>query len=128
MSIFAGIAARKLTNTSAVIFSDPCRSRWFIFMKQIIVLFWVIIYRYLQRFLEIGALKILYTIHKKTTVSESLFIEPSTFLIKDSDIEPSCEYCKTVKNTSFTRTPWDPWFCIYGTHICNYNIIKFNAS
>ena len=37
--IFACIAAQKLTNVPAVIFPYPCRSRWFIFMKQIIVLF-----------------------------------------------------------------------------------------
>ena len=36
--IFAGIAARKLTNAPAVIFSDTVRSRWFIFTKQIIVI------------------------------------------------------------------------------------------
>ena len=36
--IFAGIAARKLTNTPAVIFFDPIRSRFFIFTKQIIVI------------------------------------------------------------------------------------------
>ena len=72
LGIFAGVAARKLTNTPAVIFSDPSRSRWFIFTKQIIVLLWVIIYSYLQGSFKIGVLKTLYTIHRKTTVSESL--------------------------------------------------------
>ena len=59
-----------------IIFSYLCRSRWFIFTKQIIVLFWVIIYSYLQRFFKISVLKILYTIHRKITVSESLFNQP----------------------------------------------------
>ena len=58
LSIFAGTATWKLTNTQAVIFSYFCRSRWFIFTKQIIiVLFWVIIYSYLQKFFKVGALK-----------------------------------------------------------------------
>ena len=58
LSIFAGTATWKLTNTRAVIFSYFCRSRWFIFTKQIIiVLFWVIIYSYLQKFFKVGALK-----------------------------------------------------------------------
>ena len=59
-----------------IIFSYSCRSRWFIFTIQIIVLFWVIIYSYLQRFFKISVLKILYTIHRKITVSESLFNQP----------------------------------------------------
>ena len=85
MSILDGVAAPKLTNTPAVIFSDPCRSRWFFFTKQIIVLFWVIIYSYLQRSFKIGLLKTLYTIHRKTTALEFRFNETATFLIKGSE-------------------------------------------
>ena len=56
--VFAGTAARKLTNAPAVILSYPCRNRWFIFTKQIIiVLLWVIIYSYFQKFFKIGVLK-----------------------------------------------------------------------
>ena len=90
------------TNTPAVIFSDPCRSRWFIFTKQIIVLFWVIIYSYLQRPFKIGVLETLYT---RKTVSESLFNEPATFSIKDSEIDAflwilrNCQEHQFYKNT-----------------------------
>ena len=80
-SIVAGTATQKLTNTPAAIFSYPCQSRWFIFQKQIIVLFWVIICGYLQRFFKIRVPGTLKTIHRKTTVSESYF------LMKDSDID-----------------------------------------
>ena len=65
----------------------PCRSRWFIFPKQMIVLFWVMIYSYRPRSFKKGVLKTLYTIHRKATVSESLFNESATFLIKDSEID-----------------------------------------
>ena len=34
MSIVAGTATQKLTNTPAAIFSYPCQSRWFIFKPQ----------------------------------------------------------------------------------------------
>ena len=95
LSIFSGVAARKLTNTPAVIFSYLCRNRWFIFTKQVIVLLWVIVYSYLQRFFKTGVLKMLYTIERKRTVW----------------------YCETVKNTIFTRTPWDSLFCIYGRYL-----------
>ena len=73
LSMFPGIAAGKLTNTPAVIFSCQYRSRWFIFAKQIIVLIWVIIYRYLQSFCKIDVLKTFYTIQRKTTMSEFFF-------------------------------------------------------
>ena len=53
--------------------SDKCFSCYLseqvvCFQKQIIVLFWVIIYSYLQRFFKVGVLKTLSTIHRKTTV------------------------------------------------------------
>ena len=49
-----------------------------------------------------GVLKTLYTVHRKTTVSESLLNEPATFLIKDSEIDAFLWNCETVNNTSFT--------------------------
>ena len=73
MSIFPCIAARKLTNAPAVIFSYSCWSRWFLFRKQIIVLIWVVIYSYLQRFFKTGVPKMLYKFQRKKTVSESFF-------------------------------------------------------
>ena len=75
LSIFDGVAARKLTNAPAVIFSDLCRSRWVYFHETD----YCIIYSYLQRSFKIGVLKTLYTVHKKTTVLESLFNKPATF-------------------------------------------------
>ena len=75
--VFAGTATRKLTNTQAVMFSYHCRGRWFIFTKQIVVvLFWVIIYGYLQKFFKRRILKKPCTIHRKTPLLESLFNQP----------------------------------------------------
>ena len=60
---------RKLTNTPAVIFSCYCWGRWFIFIKQIfIVLFWVIIYSYLQKFFKISVLKTLHNSQENTCI------------------------------------------------------------
>ena len=74
LNIFAGTATQKLPNTPAVIFSYPCRGSWLIFSKQIIALFWVIIYSFLLKFFKIGIYTSKhYTVHRKTPVSESLF-------------------------------------------------------
>ena len=79
---------RKLTNTPAVIFSCPCRGRWFIFTKQIIiVLFWVIIYSYLQKFFNIGDLK-LCTIRRKIHESEFLFNQPAACYFFSKRLRP----------------------------------------
>ena len=60
---------RKLTNTPAVIFSCYWLGRWFIFTKQIfIVLFWVIIYSYLQKFFKISVLKTLHNSQENTCI------------------------------------------------------------
>ena len=60
---------RKLTNTPAVIFSCPFPGRWFISTKQVItILFWIIIYSYLQKFFKIGVLKTLHNSQENTCV------------------------------------------------------------
>ena len=125
MSIFDGTAAQKLTDTPAVNFSYPCRCRWFIFTKQIIALFWVIIYSYFKRFFKIGVLRTLYTIHSKTTVSESLFNQPVAGYF----------FNKRLRNIHFLvdiaklrRTLLRPPDSAFIEHVCNYNIIKFNVN
>ena len=122
MSIFAGIAARKLTNVSAVIFPYPCQSRWFIFTKQIIVLFWVII------FFKVGVFKTHYTIHRKTTVSESLFIQPVACCFFNKRL-----WCFLVDIAKLSITPFlqkhlETPDSVFMEHICDYNIIKFNVN
>ena len=130
LNIFAGVAARRLTNTPAFIFCYPCRSRWFIFTKQITVLLWVLIYSFLQRFFKINVLKALYTIHKKTTVSESLFNKP----IARYFFNKRLRYKRfLVDITKLSRTPYlqkhlETPNSVFMEHICNYNIIKFNAN
>ena len=100
----------------------PCQSRWFISTKQIIILFWVIIYSYLQSFFKIGVLKTLYTMHRKTTVSESLFNHLVSFLIKDSDIDA---FLWILQNCQEHLEAPDFVFIEY---VCNYNIIKFSVN
>ena len=123
-------SSTKADKYPAVFFSDPCRSRWFIFTKQIIVLFWVIIYSYLQRFFKIGVIKTLYTIHRKATVSESLFNKPVACYFFNEILRQRC-FLKDIAKLSRTpvlhehlKTP-DSVFMEY---ICNYNIIKRNVS
>ena len=102
-SVFAGTATRKLTNTPVVIFSFPWRGTWFIFMKQIIiVLFWVIIYSYLQKFLKIGVLKN-FTIHRKTLASEFLFNQPVAWYFFNKRIRHRCILVNFAK---LSKTPF----------------------
>ena len=130
MSIVAGITARKLTNTPAAIFSYPCQSRWFIFKKQIIVLFWVIIYSYLERFFKIGVPGTLYTIHRKTTVSESFFNHPVTCLFFNKRLQHSPFLVDTAKllRTPLLQEHLETPDSVFIGYICNYNIIKFNVN
>ena len=128
MSIFAGIAARKLTNTPAVIFSYPCRSRWFIFTKQIIVLIWVIIYSYLQRFFKIGVLKTLYTIHRKTTVSESLFNQPVACYFFNNWLRRFLADIAKLSRTPFLQEHLVTPDSVFMEHVFNYIIINFNVN
>ena len=128
MSIFPGIAARKLTNTPAVIFFYPCRSRWFIFTKQIIVLIWVIIYSYLQRFFKIGVLKTLYTIHRKTTVSESLFNQSVACYFSNKRLRRFLVDIAKLSRTPFLQEHLETPDSVFIEHSCNYNIIKLNVN
>ena len=62
----------KMRNTPAVTFSCPWRWWWFIFPWQIIiVLFWVIIYSYLQKLFKIGVLRTLHNSQENTCVGVS---------------------------------------------------------
>ena len=128
--MFPGIAARKLTSAPAVISFYPCQSRWFIFTKQIIVLIWVIIYSYLQRFFKIGVLKTLYTIQRKTTVLESLFNQPVAcyFFNKRFQHRRFLVDIAKLSRTPFLQEHLEAPDSVYMEHICNYNIIKFNVN
>ena len=114
--------------STAVNFFYPCRSRWFIFTKQIIVLIWVIIYSYLQRFFKIGVLKTLYTIHRKTTVSESLFNQPVSCYFFNKRLRRFLVDIAKLSRTPFLQEHLETPDSVFMEHICNYNIIKFNVT
>ena len=130
LSIFAGTAARKLTNTPAVIFSYLCRSTWFIFTKQIIVLFWVIICSYLQRFFKIGVLKTLYTTHRKTTVSESLFNQPVACYFFNKRLWHRCFLVDIAElsRALFLQEHLESLDSVFVGHIYIYSIVKVNVN
>ena len=115
-------------STPAVIFY-PCRSRWFIFTKQIIVLIWVIIYSYLQRFFKICVLKTLYTIQRKTTVSESPFNQAVAcyFINKRLRHRRFLLDIAKLSKTPFLQGQLETPDSLFTEHICNYNI-KFNVN
>ena len=122
LSICAGIAARKLSNAPAAIFSDTCRSRWFIFTEQINVLFPVIFYSYLQSFLKIGRH---FTQSTGKQLCRSVFLmsqQAATFLIKNSDIDAFLWMLRNCQEHLDTPDS------VFMEHICNYNIIKFKVS
>ena len=122
-----GIAARKLTNTPAVIFFFyPCRSRWFIFTKQIINLSHL---QLLVEFFEIGVLKTLYTIQRKLTVLRSLFNQPVTcyFFNKRFQHRRFLVDIAKLSRTSFLQEHLETPDSVFMVHICNYNI-KFNVN
>ena len=130
LNIFAGITARKLKNIPAVTSSYPCRSKCFIFTKQIIVLFRAIIYSYLQRFFKIGVLKTLYTIYTKTTESEPLFNQPVVCYFFNKRLQHRCFLMDILKlsRTPFLQEHFDTPDSVFMEHICYYNIIKFNVN
>ena len=101
LGIFPGIAARKLTNTPAVICSYPCRGRWFISKKQIIVLIESLFTATCRGSSKQVFLKC-FTQSRGKQLRRSLVSisqQPATFLIKGFDMTLSCGYCETVKNT-----------------------------
>ena len=111
-------------------FSDPFRSRWFIFTEQINVLFWIIIYSYLLRLLKVGVCKKLHIMHRKTTASEYLFNEPVGCNFFNKRLRHRCFLVDIVK---LSRTPvlqehLETPDSVFMEHISNYNIIKFNFS
>ena len=75
--------------------------RWFIFTKQVIVLFWDIFYSYLQKFFKTGVL--LKTLHKTSDMDVFLWI------------------LRNCQVHHFYRLLWDSCFCVY----CN--ITKFSV-
>ena len=93
-------------STPAVIFSYACLGRWFIFTKQVIVLFWVIFYSYLQQFFKIGV--VLKTFHnsQEAPVSEFHFNQPVTCYFFNKRLRHRFFYVNFVKlsKTSFLQT------------------------
>ena len=124
-------SSTKADKYPVVIFSYPCRSRWLIFTTQIIASFSIIIYSYLQRFLEIGVLKTLYTIHWKTTYrSESLFNQPVTCYFFNKRLRHARFLVEVMKlsRTPFLQEHLETAASVFTEHICDYNIIKFNVN
>ena len=100
------------------------------FTKQIIVLFWVIIYSYLQRFFKIGVFKTLYTFHRKTTVLEFLFDQPIACNVFDKRLQHR-RFLVDIGKLSRTPTLQEHLETpdsVFTEHICKYNIIKFNVN
>ena len=90
----------------------------------------VIIYSYLQRFFKIGLLKTLYTIHRKTTLSESLFNQPVTCYFFNKRLRHKRFLVDIAKlsRTRFLQEHLKTPDSVFMEHICNYNIIKFNVN
>ena len=130
MSIFPCIAARKLTIIPAVIFSYSCRSRWFIFTKQIVVLIWATNYSYLQRLFKTGVLKMLSTIQRKTTVSESLFNQPVACYFFNKRFRQRRVLVDTAKlsRIPFLQEHLETLDSVFMEHIWNYSNIKCNVN
>ena len=85
-----------------------------------------IIYSYLERYFKIGVLKTLYTVHRKTTVSEFVFNETATFLIKESEIDAFLWILRNCQKHQFYKSTLR-LLILYLWNICNYSI-KFNVS
>ena len=100
------------------------------FTEQIIVLIWVIIYSYLQNFFKIRVLKMLYTIQRKTTVSESLFNQPIAcyFFNKRLRHRRFLVGIAKLSRTPFLQEPLETPDSVFTVHIRNYNNIKFNVN
>ena len=111
LSIFSGIAPRKLISSTiapAVIFP----SRWFIFGNRL--LYWVIIYSYLQRFFKVGVLETFYTIHRKTSVLKSC-----------KRLRSFLEDIAKLSKATFLQELLETPDSVFIEHIWNYDIIKF---
>ena len=91
------------------------------FQKQINVLFWVIIYSYLQRLFKVGVIKAICPIHRKTTVLDSLFNQPVSWYFFNKRLRRVL-----VKKTIFAKL-LDTSDSVFMEHICNYNI-KFSVN
>ena len=87
-------------------------------------------FRYLKRFFKTGVLKTLYTIHRKTTVSESLFNHPVAcyFFIKRLQHRRFLVDIAKLSRTPFLQEHLETPDSVFMEHICNYNIIKFNVN
>ena len=120
MSIFAGIAARKLTNAPAVIF----QSRWFIFRNRLLYYFEL---QLLQRLFKVGVLKTLCQTHRKITVLESLFNQPVSCYIFHERLRRVLVDIAKLSRTPFLQNSLI-LLSVFMEHVCNYNIIKFNVN
>ena len=115
------------SNTKA----DKCSSCYLsevYFQKQIIILFWVIIYSYLQRFFKVGILKTLYTIHRKRSVSKSRFNQPVFCYFFDKRLWRFLVDIAKLPRTPFLQELLETPDSIFMEHICDYDIIKFNVN
>ena len=126
--IFAGTATRKLINIPAVVFSYLCRVRWFIFTKQIVVLFWVIIYSYLQRFFKVGVFKTIYIIHRKKSCAGVSFQSAVACYFFNKRLWRFLVYIAKFSRSPFLQEHLETSDSVFMEHVCNYNITKFNVN
>ena len=85
---------------------------------------------YLQLLAEVGILKMLYTIQRKRTVSESLFNEPRACYFFNKRLRHRHFLADTEKpyRTPSLQEQLDTPDSVFMEHICNYNNIKFNVN
>ena len=126
MSIFAVIAARKLTNTPAAISLILDGAGGLFSRNRLLYYFESLIYSYLHRFFKIGVLKILYTIQRKTTVSESLFNQPVACYFFNKRLQNRRFLVDIAKlsRTPFLQEHLETPGSVFMEHICNHNTIK----
>ena len=90
--------------------------------------YWVIILsHYLQRFFKVGVLKILCRIHRKATVSESLFNQPVSCYFFNKRLRRFLVDIVKLSRTPLLQEHLETPDSVFMEHICNYNIIKFNV-
>ena len=124
LGIFPGIAARKLTNTPAVICSYPCRGRWFISKKQIIVLIESLFTATCRGSSKQVFLKC-FTQSRGKQLRRSLVSisqQPATFLRKGFDIDAFLWILRNCQEHLGTPDS------VFIEHICRYNNLQCNVN
>ena len=98
------------------------------FHETDIISFWVINYSYLQRFFKIAVLKTLYTIHRKITVSESLFNQQVACYSFNKRLRRFLVDIAKLSRTPLLQEHLETPDSVFMEHTCNYNIIKSDVN